>query len=187
MPGRRTPAWRGGLCTGKIDETGSVTLRMAGQMHADAEQASALVDTDSEGFIAPAIQTFRVLYESETDMRSAYRSGAGAAWKDHDGALDEDIEALPLPGYRAHLVDRWIPALTGVGEKLATTGARVADVGHATYLPLPLEDTELAGQITGHACLTRWQRHRNTFGHEVWMLAGHNDTNHLSSPMEVAT
>lgn len=149
VPGRRTPAWRGGLCTGKIDETGSVTLRMAGQMHADAEQASALVDTDSEGFIAPAIQTFRVLYESETDMRSAYRSGAGAAWKDHDGALDEDIEALPLPGYRAHLVDRWIPALTGVGAKLATTGARVADVGHATYL---IADVHPNAEVIGLDC-----------------------------------
>ncbi|MGI8311717.1 histidine phosphatase family protein [Saccharopolyspora hattusasensis] len=43
-------------------------------------------------------------------------------------------------------------------------------------------ETEPAGIITGHASLTRWQQHRNRFGHSVWMLAAHNDIQHLATP-----
>ncbi len=71
------------------------------------------------------------------------------------------------------------------GERvLVAAHGETIEASFALLLPLPLDDAELAGQITAHACLTRWQRHRNTFGHDVWMLAGHNDTNHVSSQME---
>lgn len=40
----------------------------------------------------------------------------------------EATERFFRPGYRAHLVQEWIPAMDGVHEKL-TAGARVADVG----------------------------------------------------------
>ena len=41
---------------------------------------------------------------------------------------------LSVSGYRAHLVNEWIPALTGAEEKLKA-GARVADVGCGHGLP----------------------------------------------------
>lgn len=115
-----------------------VTLSHDGRCMLTPEQESALTDTDSEGFITPAFQALRALYDSEEALIDAYRSGGGVAWREHDGALDAGMGALPLPGYRAHLVQDWIPALTGVEEKLSRSGARVADVGcgvgHATYL-----------------------------------------------------
>lgn len=115
-----------------------VTLAPEGRCTLTPAQASALVDTDSEGFITPAFQALRALYSSEDDLVNAYESGGGVAWREHDGALDAGMGALPLPGYRTHLVDEWIPALTGVEAKLSRPGARVADVGcgvgHATYL-----------------------------------------------------
>ena len=115
-----------------------VTLSHDGRFMLTPAQESALADADSEEFVAPVFQALRALYDSEEGLVDAYRSGGGIAWRDHDGALDAGTGALPLPGYRAHLIDKWIPALTGIQEKLVTAGAKVADVGcgvgHATYL-----------------------------------------------------
>jgi SAM-dependent methyltransferase len=49
-------------------------------------------------------------------------------WHEHDHRLFHGTERFFRPGYRAHLVPEWIPALDGVQEKLER-GARVADVG----------------------------------------------------------
>jgi 2-polyprenyl-3-methyl-5-hydroxy-6-metoxy-1,4-benzoquinol methylase len=50
------------------------------------------------------------------------------AWHEHDHRLFRGTERFFRPGYRAHLVAEWIPALDGVEEKLEQ-GAKVADVG----------------------------------------------------------
>lgn len=55
------------------------------------------------------------------------------------------------------------------------------EASFSLFYGLPLDETERSGQVTGHACLTCWQRHRNRFGHEAWMLASHNDTRHLET------
>ena len=49
-------------------------------------------------------------------------------WHEHDHRLFRGTERFFRPGYRAHLVAEWIPALEGVEEKLER-GAKVADVG----------------------------------------------------------
>jgi SAM-dependent methyltransferase len=49
-------------------------------------------------------------------------------WHEHDHRLFRGTERFFRPGYRAHLVAEWIPALQGVKEKL-DRGAKVADVG----------------------------------------------------------
>jgi SAM-dependent methyltransferase len=49
-------------------------------------------------------------------------------WHEHDHRLFHGTERFFRPGYRAHLVPEWIPALEGVQEKLER-GATVADVG----------------------------------------------------------
>ena len=49
-------------------------------------------------------------------------------WHEHDHRLFRGTERFFRPGYRAHLVAEWIPALDGVQEKLQR-GAKVADVG----------------------------------------------------------
>jgi SAM-dependent methyltransferase len=49
-------------------------------------------------------------------------------WGEHDPDLFVGTERFFRPGYRAHLVNDWIPALTGAEEKLKA-GALVADVG----------------------------------------------------------
>ncbi len=58
----------------------------------------------------------------------AFRTGAGVGWHQHDARLYSGIVRLFRPGYAAHLVEEWLPALDGVVEKLRA-GASVADVG----------------------------------------------------------
>ncbi len=68
------------------------------------------------------------LYADEDQILEAFRSGEGMGWHEHDHRLFRGTERFFRPGYRAHLVGEWIPALDGVQEKLER-GAKVADVG----------------------------------------------------------
>jgi SAM-dependent methyltransferase len=49
-------------------------------------------------------------------------------WGDHHHDVHEGCERFFRPGYLAHLVAEWLPALDGTVDAL-TAGARVADVG----------------------------------------------------------
>jgi SAM-dependent methyltransferase len=68
------------------------------------------------------------LYADVDQIIEAFRSGEGMSWHEHDHRLFRGTERFFRPGYRAHLVAEWIPALDGVQEKLER-GAKVADVG----------------------------------------------------------
>src|SRR5205085_11831410 len=68
------------------------------------------------------------LYADDDKIIDAFRSGAGMGWHEHDDRLFRGTERFFRPGYRAHLVSEWIPALDGAQEKLQR-GAKVADVG----------------------------------------------------------
>ena len=72
--------------------------------------------------------TVAAVYQSIDRELEVFRTGTGLAWGDHHAELFEATERSFRPGYRAHLVQEWIPALDGVHEKLAA-GGRVADVG----------------------------------------------------------
>jgi SAM-dependent methyltransferase len=67
-------------------------------------------------------------FADEPKITEAFRTGGGVAWHEHDARLFRGTERLFRPGYKANLVSSWLPALTGVEEKLRR-GARVADVG----------------------------------------------------------
>jgi SAM-dependent methyltransferase len=92
------------------------------------EQALALADEDSPFYILGAFELIASLYADESKILEAFKSGAGMGWHEHDHRLFRGTERFFRPGYRAHLVDEWIPALDGVQAKLER-GARVADVG----------------------------------------------------------
>jgi SAM-dependent methyltransferase len=61
-------------------------------------------------------------------ISEAVKSGAGVGWHDHVHDVHEGCERFFRPGYNAHLVAEWLPALDGVVDKLEA-GAKVADVG----------------------------------------------------------
>jgi SAM-dependent methyltransferase len=58
----------------------------------------------------------------------AFRTGEGMGWHEHNHELFHGTERFFRPGYAAHLVSEWIPALSGVEARLKA-GTRVADVG----------------------------------------------------------
>jgi 2-polyprenyl-3-methyl-5-hydroxy-6-metoxy-1,4-benzoquinol methylase len=93
-----------------------------------AEQAMALADEDSPAFVGGAFQLALATLKSAERIESAFTSGAGVGWHEHDEGVAIGCERFFRPGYNANLVSAWIPALDGVEEKLRV-GASVADVG----------------------------------------------------------
>jgi SAM-dependent methyltransferase len=93
-----------------------------------AEQAMVLANEDSPVFLAGAFETIASCYADHYMIVDAFRTGAGVAWHAHDERLFSGVLRLFRPGYAAHLVDGWLPALDGVIDKLRA-GASVADVG----------------------------------------------------------
>ena len=92
------------------------------------EHALALADEDSPFYILGVYDSIASLYADENKILEAFRSGDGMGWHEHDHRLFRGTERFFRPGYRAHLVAEWIPALEGVQEKFER-GAKVADVG----------------------------------------------------------
>jgi SAM-dependent methyltransferase len=92
------------------------------------EQALALADEDSPFYILGVYDLIASLYADEDQILDAFRSGGGMGWHEHNDRLFRGTERFFRPGYRAHLVAEWIPALEGVQAKLER-GAKVADVG----------------------------------------------------------
>ena len=93
-----------------------------------AEHALALADEDSPLYVLGIFDSVAALYAKESEIEEGFRSGEGMGWHEHDHRLFHGTERFFRPGYRAHLVPEWIPALDGVQEKLER-GAKVADIG----------------------------------------------------------
>ena len=92
------------------------------------EQALALATEDSPASVQGAFQNFGAFAAARPRITQRFRTGEGLPWGEHDHDLFAGTERFFRPGYAAHLVDDWIPALDGVEEKLER-GAKVADVG----------------------------------------------------------
>ncbi|MGI8905503.1 MAG: class I SAM-dependent methyltransferase [Candidatus Sumerlaeaceae bacterium] len=92
------------------------------------EQAMALADENSPCFVAGGFQVVASALKDEPKITEAFITGKGVGWHEHCSDLFIGTERFFRPSYNAHLVTEWIPALTGVEDKLRK-GARVADVG----------------------------------------------------------
>ena len=100
--------------------TGSYTL--------PAEQAVALTDESSPVYLPGFFQIAHGTARDTGQIVTAARSGDGVGWHEHNDDVHTGCERFFRPGYRAHLVPEWLPALDGVTAKLQS-GARVADIG----------------------------------------------------------
>jgi len=92
------------------------------------EKAIALTDASSPAYLPGLYQiAFGTICDAPRIIDLA-RDGDGLGWGDHNTDVHEGCERFFRPGYAANLVASWLPALTGVVEKLER-GASVADMG----------------------------------------------------------
>ena len=116
--------WLGNQAAG-----GYVTYDPAdGTYELPAEQAMVVANEDSPVFLGGAFEVIASCYADHARFTDAFRTGAGVGWHEHDDRLFSGVLRLFRPGYAAHLVSAWLPALDGVVDKLRS-GASVADVG----------------------------------------------------------
>jgi SAM-dependent methyltransferase len=108
---------------------GYVTYQSDSQKYSmTEEQAMALGDDKSPACVLGAYEIIASMFKDEPKLSEAFRSGKGVGWHEHSPCLFRGTERFFRAGYGAHLVQEWLPSLTGVVEKLQR-GARVADVG----------------------------------------------------------
>ncbi len=92
------------------------------------EQVVAFTDESSPAFLPGFFQIALGTLQDSSKIVELARSGAGLGWHEHNHDVHEGCERFFRPGYNAHLVAEWLPALEGVVAKLER-GARVADIG----------------------------------------------------------
>lgn len=92
------------------------------------EHAAVLADEMSPMFLGGAFQLAFGYAHSARHVQDAFRTGKGVDYDHQDQDVFAGVERFYLPAYTANLTTTWIPALTGVPEKLQA-GARIADVG----------------------------------------------------------
>src|SRR6476659_8970703 len=83
------------------------------------EQAAALAIEDSPAFFAGAMQLVLGALRDLEHIEHGFRTGEGFGWHEHDPNLFEGTERFFRPGYATHLVESWLPALTGVVDEVA--------------------------------------------------------------------
>jgi SAM-dependent methyltransferase len=92
------------------------------------EQTIALTDESSPAYLPGFFQIALGSVLDSPRISDVVASGAGFGWHEHVHDVHEGCERFFRPGYNAHLVAEWLPALEGVVAKLEQ-GAKVADVG----------------------------------------------------------
>ena len=108
------------------------------------EQAVALTDENSPFYVGGGFYVIKAMMNAQPRISEYFKNGGGMLWGDHDPDLFVGTEKFFRPGYTAHLVNSWIPSLTGIEDRLKA-GAKVADVGcghgASTILMAQAEDT----------------------------------------------
>jgi len=99
-----------------------------GRFRLPEEQAMALAIEDSPVYVAGGASVLSSMYLDKDKLVAAMRGDGALSWADHHPCLFSGTERFFRPGYRAHLVSEWLPALDGVVDKLEK-GAKVADIG----------------------------------------------------------
>lgn len=91
-------------------------------------QAMVLANDQSPIFMVSAFEVASSFWLDEDLIVETFRSGEGLGWHAHNHRLFCGTESFFRTGYRAHLVNDWLPALDGIIGRLQS-GARVADIG----------------------------------------------------------
>jgi ubiquinone/menaquinone biosynthesis C-methylase UbiE len=100
----------------------------SGKFELSPEQAAVFAIDDSPANVMGGFLALEATYADRGKLREAFRHGGGVSWTERCSCMFCGTDRFFRPGYRANLVQSWLPALDGVAEKLER-GAFVADVG----------------------------------------------------------
>jgi 2-polyprenyl-3-methyl-5-hydroxy-6-metoxy-1,4-benzoquinol methylase len=100
----------------------------SGSYSMSPEQAMMFAQPDSPAFVGGGFQLALGAAESRDHIAEAFATGTGFGWHEHHHDVFDGCQRFFEPGYRANIVQSWIPALEGIHERLLA-GGRVADVG----------------------------------------------------------
>lgn len=100
----------------------------AGTFTLSPEQAAVFADEESPVNMTGGFHSLAAVFADEPKLTEAFKTGKGVGWGDRCNCLFCGVERFFRPGYKAHLLAEWLPALDGVVDKLSH-GAKVADVG----------------------------------------------------------
>lgn len=92
------------------------------------EQAMIFANPDSPFFMLGGYQCVHANMLNVAKIERAFRTGDGVDYGEHHACLFTGMERFFRPGYNAHLLTDWLPAIGGLLPKLEA-GAKVADVG----------------------------------------------------------
>jgi 2-polyprenyl-3-methyl-5-hydroxy-6-metoxy-1,4-benzoquinol methylase len=92
------------------------------------EQAACLADPASLTYAAPMATLVLKILEQADGVATAFRQGGGVRYDRFDPLVSAAIERSMEAPYHAYLVAHWLPAVPGVGERLAAGGSAL-DVG----------------------------------------------------------
>ena len=92
------------------------------------EQAAVFADEDSPVYMADAFDCAAAYIENQPKVQHAFTTGNGVGWGNQSGCLFCAVARFFRPGYNANILQKWLPSLDGVVDKLER-GARVADIG----------------------------------------------------------
>ena len=115
--------WLGAQAAGSYVEYDAAT----GRYRLPAEHAVALTDESSPAFLPGLFQIAVGTVADASRVTERARLGGGVGWHEHNPDVHHGCERFFRPGYHAHLVQEWLPAV-GVVDTLRA-GGRVADVG----------------------------------------------------------
>jgi len=132
------------------------------------EQAAVLADEESPVYLADAFEAAAAYVEDHAKVKTAFVKGGGVGWSHRTGCTFCAIARFFRPGYQANIVDKWLPALEGVVEKLER-GARVADVGcghgySTVMMAQAFPNSEFVGFDFHRASLSDARKHAKTHG-----------------------
>ncbi len=108
--------------------SGYISVDESERFFLSPEQAAVFADPDSEVNLTGAYLSVMSVYDGVERLETVFKSGDGVGWGEQCSCLFCGTERFFKPGYEAHLVADWLPALDGIVPRLEA-GGLVADVG----------------------------------------------------------
>lgn len=92
------------------------------------EHALILANEDSPFYMTPGFNVVSSMWMDKDKIVQDFKDGQGIGWHEHHHSLFFGTEAFFRAGYRANLVNDWIPSLTNI-DSILKSGGYVADIG----------------------------------------------------------